>query len=105
MQCVTAERTGGSTAKLGHWCRYTLEHADLVVVQSPYQRDRLQQELGLASSLIRNPIDLLQRASAATAAQPTVLWVGRADTYSKRADVCLELAQHCPDIRFRMVHE
>ena len=32
-----------------------------------------------------------------------VLWVGRADTDSKRADLCFELAARCPRIPFRVV--
>lgn len=42
-------------------------------------------------------------ADAVNQARKYVLWVGRSDTDSKRADLCIELAKACPNVPFRMV--
>lgn len=85
-------------------CRYVLTHADLIVAQTDSQQRLLWERFGRRSSVIRNPIDL----SPPTAAdrprdQPYVLWVGRADTFSKRADKCLDLARRCPEVNFVLI--
>ena len=94
----------GIYGELGHLCRFVLEQADLVIAQSPYQLDMLRKKLGITGRLIRNPIDLTTYAEAKQSSpDPTMLWIGRADTYSKRADLCIELARRCPELRFKMV--
>ena len=105
------KRDRGAYGELGYLCRYTLQHAHLVVAQTPFQQSQLQQSLGIASVLIRNPIDLSTPAAGGETAGinrrrdalAPILWVGRADTFSKRADLCLQLAACCPQYRFQMI--
>jgi glycosyltransferase involved in cell wall biosynthesis len=55
--------------------------------------------------VIRNPIVIpdcaLSRAFSEQA--PSVLWIGRADCFSKRADLAIELACRCPRLRFTLI--
>ena len=103
-----AQRQGrsdrGVYGELGHLCRFAIEHADRVVVQTPYQLAELERVFGIRGTLIRNPIELLPQDSASQPNNdPLVLWVGRADRFSKRADLALEVAERCPDVRFRLI--
>jgi len=103
-----AQRQGranrGVYGEQGHLCRYALQKADRVVAQTPFQLDALKNHLGVTGQLIRNPIDIkLPTTVFHSAAKPKILWVGRADTYSKRADVCIDLAKQCPGYQFQMV--
>ena len=82
---------------------FALRHASQIVVQTEYQQTELLKNFGLPSQLIRNPIDCAISPEALQQNRKHVLWVGRADTDSKRADLCLELAKSCPDVAFRMV--
>lgn len=75
--------------------------ANLVVAQTLRQK-QLVEDAGQHAVLIRNPIDTrvdhqtwkpLERRSH-------VLWVGRADTDCKRADLLIELARQCPQVQF-----
>jgi glycosyltransferase involved in cell wall biosynthesis len=105
----TGRRRRGAYGEIGSFCRYALRNADAVVVQSETQQRVLRDTLGLTSFLIRNPIDLrpqLDQPSSLPAQLPPgpfALWVGRGDTFSKRADLCLELAQQCPNIPFLLI--
>jgi glycosyltransferase involved in cell wall biosynthesis len=73
------------------------------------QQRSLMQDWGIASHLIRNPIQLRHVPCdegwfpAARRTSPYVLWVGRADRFSKRGDLCLELARRCPEQSFVVV--
>ena len=105
-------RKRGVYGEIGHFCRYALMNADCVVTQSAFQQQQLQERLQIESQLIRNPIELdsyldhgieTTQAASAEGDSPRVLWVGRADTFSKRADLCLEVAKRCPKVRFKMV--
>ncbi|MCH7729372.1 MAG: glycosyltransferase family 4 protein [Planctomycetes bacterium] len=82
-----------------------VDRADLVVAQNKYQKQQLSRLFSKPSVLIRNPIDLSTRQSGPERRLPKryVLWVGRADTYSKRADLALDIAKRCPEMRFVMV--
>lgn len=94
----------GAYGELGHLCRFALQHADSVVVQTPYQQAALSELLGITGRLIRNPIDLAWQAkSLPDTKKPTILWIGRADTFSKRADLCIELAKRCANYHFKMI--
>lgn len=103
-----AQRQGrndrGVYGELGHLCRFAIEHADHVVVQTPQQLAELERIFGIRGTLIRNPIELVPHAPTyQVAADPLALWVGRADTFSKRADLAVEVAKRCPDVRFRLI--
>lgn len=105
---VDAQRRGrrnrGMYGELGHLCRYSLHAADCIAVQSPFQLDELHRTQGLVGHLIRNPIDLTKRGiDSGPFDRPVALWVGRADTFSKRADLCIEVARLVPNVEFRMI--
>jgi glycosyltransferase involved in cell wall biosynthesis len=94
----------GVYGERGILCRYALEHADHIVVQTPKQQELLQLDFGIRGSLIPNPIDIeTPKHPVPRANPPMALWVGRADTFSKRADICVELARRCPAISFTMI--
>lgn len=84
--------------------RWALLNADAVVVQTEFQQQCLR-AAGQRAYLVRNPIDTqCQPATAVPWSQRRyILWVGRADTDSKRADLCLQVASRCPDVPFLVV--
>ena len=106
---VDAQRRGrndrGVYGEIGSLCRFALTHADLVVAQSPFQKQELLNKFGIEARLIRNPIDLhpMVETTPDAPASKRILWVGRADTFSKRADLCIELARRCPKLPFQMI--
>jgi glycosyltransferase involved in cell wall biosynthesis len=81
--------------------RWALLAADAVVVQTDYQR-QLVERAGQRALLVRNPIDLRLGAGDLVPMERRrhVLWVGRADCDSKRADLCWQLARACPGVPF-----
>jgi glycosyltransferase involved in cell wall biosynthesis len=94
----------GARDRHRRWHRYAIEHADLLVAQTERQQDWLR-AAGRPVVLIRNPIDtsLPSGRIVPMAERQHVLWVGRADTDSKRADLCLQLAARCPQVPFVVV--
>ncbi|MCA9149626.1 MAG: glycosyltransferase family 4 protein [Planctomycetales bacterium] len=84
--------------------RWALLHADAVVVQTEFQR-RAVRRAGQHAVLIRNPIVTRTDCGPMLAMDERryLLWVGRADVDSKRADLCLQLARECPDVPFVMI--
>ena len=88
--------------QLAHMCRFALLKCDKIIAQTECQQRLLLTHFGRESTLIRNPVDL--RVPPDSAARPSddrfVLWVGRADTFSKRADKCFALARLCPTVNF-----
>ena len=101
-----AQRRGrkdrGAYGEIGANCRYALRSANRVVSQTAYQQRALRETLGIESHVIRNPISLANSRRVMTKRR-VALWVGRADTFSKRADLCVELARRCPSIKFQMI--
>jgi len=91
-------------------CLWCLREADAIVAQNERQRDMLKQHFQRESFLLNNPIDIeawqagLQRDSDFDLPfDPYVLWIGRADNFSKRADWAVEIARLLPEIPFVMV--
>ena len=81
---------------------FAIRYADWIVVQTEFQRSKLQEHYGRPATLIRNPIDCDRQFDKQE--QPNgVLWVGRADRDSKRADICLSVARQCPQHHFTLV--
>ncbi len=74
--------------------------ADEIVVQTPHQQTLLKDNFGRSATIIRNPINLNNRIEPDSDHGDYILWVGRADTFFKRADKMLKLAAMCPDIPF-----
>jgi len=101
----SGRRDRGAYGELGYLCRYAMVTADRVVVQTPFQQQELRACLNIDSELIRNPIELEGQGPSdrPKSEQPTALWVGRADTFSKRADICVELAARCSNVHFVMI--
>ena len=83
--------------------RFAIENADAIVVQTETQRQQLERNFGRDGTLIRNPIDTHVAEDALLHYRRHVLWVGRADQDSKRADICFELARICPEVPFHVV--
>jgi glycosyltransferase involved in cell wall biosynthesis len=107
---LQGRRQRGVYGELGFLCRYALQSADAVVVQKRSQQTELLTRLGIQSQLIRNPIELQgdettppNAPSPLLHSPPYVLWVGRADTFSKRPDRCWQLARQCPTIPFMAI--
>lgn len=101
-----AESPAGKTGKSKrHWIqhRYAIQQADEIVVQTETQRKSLRDNYGRTGTLIRNPIETKIDGDAMLQFRSHVLWVGRADTDSKRADLCRSLAARCPEIPFLMI--
>jgi len=93
--------------------QYSLNNADLVVVQSQYQQTEYRKRFGRDCVLIRNPIDIDNTLKVPEAAVDTpgngiqadyALWVGRTDHMNqKRPELCIELARRVPEARFVMI--
>ena len=85
-------------------CRFAIENASRILAQTRSQQLLLRERFGRGSTLIRNPV-FQPKAQAPAAADRNidVLWIGRADTFSKRADLALEVARRCPQLRFTLV--
>jgi glycosyltransferase involved in cell wall biosynthesis len=84
------------------WHRYALDQADLIVAQTRFQQLCVA-DYGRPVELVRNPIDTQLPPGERIRpidARTHVLWVGRADTNCKRADLCLQLAARCPAVPF-----
>lgn len=88
-------------------CLYAITNASAIVAQTELQKARLASLFGRDATLIRNPIRLDRRGCLASERLPKqpfdVLWIGRADCFSKRADVAIEVARRCANYRFLMI--
>ncbi len=86
-------------------CRYAIDHASQIVVQTRHQQKLLQQRFNRHSTVIRNPISLEDDIVRAVTSNRLfdVLWIGRADCFSKRADLAIQVAQQCPDLQFTLI--
>lgn len=87
--------------------RYGLRHADGIIVQTEFQRSRLQAGFGLDSTVIPMPCpgpgELEYRSPQPPAnGSARVLWVGRI-CEQKRPDRLLELARLMPNVNFDLV--
>ncbi|QDU38728.1 Glycosyl transferases group 1 [Maioricimonas rarisocia] len=96
----------------GPICRWAIDHADRIVVQTPSQQQVLRERFGREGTLIGNPIDLEEWDSRLETALPPegiagldryVLWVGRAEGTHKRPQLLVELARKCPELPFVMI--
>lgn len=104
------ERADGLPGTVGH---YALTNANAIIVQSLHQQALLRERFGRESHLIRNAIDLTgddtqggtldPEIEAILSKGPYALWVGRSDPIKKRPDVCFDLAEKLPHVRFVIV--
>lgn len=86
-------------------CLYALKNASQVVCQTSWQRSQVACWVQRESSILNYPVDLERWSPAATRQFPTkkVLWIGRYDRWHKRPELCLKVAQRCPELRFLMI--
>ena len=105
----------------GETCYWALQHATAIIAQNEYQQQMLKQRFGREAVLIPNPLDTetwqaavnqarfepppdeLKALTDAHREQGYVLWIGRAETYHKRAQLAIELARACPALPFVLV--
>jgi glycosyltransferase involved in cell wall biosynthesis len=82
---------------------YGLAHADVVVVQTPWQREALARSFGRRSVLIRSAApDPGEPSLPSEDGRPRLLWAGRL-TPQKRPELLLEVARRCPAADFDLV--
>ena len=97
-------------------CGYCLEHASVIIAQTNAQQERLRLRFGRHAAVVRNPIGTPCQEPTALNGEPfrpkqfesqepstNVLWIGRADCFSKRADLALQIARRCPERSFTMI--
>lgn len=99
-------RDRGLYGEIGALCRYSLRNAHAIIAQTEHQSAELRRLAGVHSVVIRNPIETCKTDDAARPGETQgayVLWVGRSDNNSKRADLALEVASRCPMRRFVLI--
>jgi Glycosyl transferases group 1 len=99
-------RDRGLYGEFGALCRYSLRNAHAIIAQTEYQSAELRRVAGVHSVVIRNPIESCATDEATRPGETRgayVLWVGRSDNNSKRADLALEVARRCPKQRFVLI--
>lgn len=79
--------------------RWALRHADIVVAQTPTQRDACQRNFGRAPVVIRSCYE--HQGEPARRCGP-VLWVGNLAAV-KRPELFVELARRLPQYRFKLI--
>ena len=99
----------GDVAAVCHWI---LQEADAIVAQTPHQQTLLRERFDRDSTVIANPIDLVDWDTRGTRPLPPefcagldryVLWIGRAEPLHKRPQLLLDLARLCPTADFLMI--
>lgn len=91
-------------------CRWVLENADHLIVQNEFQQTCITEQIGRDCTLLRNPIDPASwQQLSACSDQPElpfsdyILWIGRVETYHKRAPLAVDIARQFPEERFVLV--
>ena len=92
-------------------CRFALQKADCITVQTDSQLKQLKSNFGLDGVLLHNPFDSAQwqhglevgRLPASVTPKRFALWIGRADTIHKRPLTLIDVARLCPSVHFVMV--
>lgn len=81
-----------------------IRRSDGVVSQTGYQRDLLRDVFGIESTVIPNGYTVPPEDEIVPPSERTdVLWVGSLDPEQKRPERFLRLAEHLPDVSFRMI--
>ena len=86
-------------------CRLVLEHSNLLIAQTQWQRDEISRIFGRSSELLQTPIDadLWLSGNRPFEERADVLWIGRYDQFHKRPGLAVEIARQCPKLNFVMV--
>jgi glycosyltransferase involved in cell wall biosynthesis len=85
---------------LGH--RFDLKLANIVIVQSEFQRRMLSENFGRDSIIIKIPIPLSDTDMPEKPSPPIVLWLATVKPV-KQAELFLELARILPEVKFQMI--
>ncbi len=79
------------------------EYSDVIIVQTPEQKNMLLQKFGKNGKLLLNPIDIDTNSEDRTEIKSVqLLWVGKSGPI-KRPEKFIELAKLIPDISCRMI--
>ena len=93
-------RSRFSLGAIGNWLDIKL--ADVIIVQSEYQKGMLKKNFGKDSLLIKTPFPLTERRMPQKVNPPIVLWVGAmADV--KQPELFVKLTEAIPEARFQMI--
>jgi glycosyltransferase involved in cell wall biosynthesis len=82
--------------------RYGLRRADVRIVQTTAQQEKLRRNFGVDAVVIPMPYAASGETKPAAPSNQRVLWLGRV-CHVKRPDRLVDLATACPEIRFDMV--
>mgnify|MGYP000539447240 CR=1 FL=1 len=94
--CVTI------SAKGYHLYALDIRLADVIIVQTEFQKSMLMKNFNRCGVLIRNFFPLSKREKPKKSDPPTILWVG-AMAYVKRPWLFLKLAKKIPEAKFQMI--
>jgi len=84
-----------------HLCFYAIQHADLIVCQTEFQKNRLNELFHKTGFQISNPISLLHFEDIPHI-RKYALWVGKSDN-TKQPYLLLELARAYPHTQFCLI--
>ncbi len=83
----------------GSLFKWSLKHCHYIIAQNQSDKDALQNNMGLPSTVIANCCRLKDPADSE---KKYILWVGRSDTV-KQPELFLDIAQSIPDRKFVMI--
>ncbi|MBZ5497075.1 MAG: glycosyltransferase family 4 protein [Acidobacteriia bacterium] len=97
-------RTGSTDiyGQLGFLMAYTIENADLLMVQSRRQAELAKTHFGRDAVVIPNPVDLAPRFPKSSRAE-RILWVGKSDDRVKQPELFVDLARRKPEYEYLMI--
>ncbi len=91
-------------------CAWILKNAHAIVAQNEFQQQQLKEVFQRESLLLPSPIDVVKWQSQMNSTESLdipfdryVLWIGRADNFSKRADWAIEIARQTPELNYVMI--
>jgi hypothetical protein len=85
---------------------FAIKTADLIMVQTPKQRELLKSYFARDGVLVRNPVQFEAEDFDSWIPfdeRDYVLWVGRSESFNKRPLLVIELARRCPEISFLLI--
>ncbi|GAB4139973.1 MAG: hypothetical protein Fur0041_15190 [Bacteroidia bacterium] len=90
-----------STHQLAEQYREVIQHADLVLAQTPFQQKTFSEKFGVKSELLLNPVSA-NKPSGKTVSPCDVLWIGKSSAI-KQPELFIRLAAELPRFSFRMI--
>ena len=92
--------SGNLFASIGNWI--DIKFADKIIVQSEYQKLKIEKNFNRESTLIKMPFSLSERKFVSKTNPPIVLWVGAIDSV-KQPELFIKLAESLPSVHFQMI--